>query len=128
MDLLKFMEWLEARNYGFPLSLLLLPDNPDRAIAFAAEEGVGSKGTVTDLVLNFYVRAEHPAEALKVGTKINKDLDLLTKVFIEETQIILIKSNMRVPLPIGVDANDRHHFHVQFKMLVSPTDKLNIRD
>lgn len=128
MDLMQFSDWLDTRGYSAPMFLLRLPNNPDDAIAVQVVEGIGSKGTVTNYLVSFYVRTSHPAESLQIGTEIIKDLDMLTRVFIEDTQIILLQAMTSIPIPLGTDENDRHVVNVQFKMLVSPTDKLNVKE
>lgn len=134
MDLLKFKDWLSTRGYGYAIYALLLPDeqsggeNVTNAVAVNISENVGSKGTVTDFLVDLYIRSDHPDGAIHVGSMINKDLDMKTRVFIDDTQIILLKAITKVPLPVGIDDNKRHIFHVQFKMLVSPTDKINVSD
>lgn len=127
INLIQFKDWLDTREYGFPVTYLQFPENPDRSIGFMISEGAESKGTVSDLILDVYVRAEHPEPAIEVANKINTDLNMLTKLFLDNTQIILIKATNSVPVPYGVDDNQRHTFTVQFKMLASPTDKLNVK-
>lgn len=119
--------WLNSRGYPQEVHYLMLADEPDRTISFTVEE-VESKGTVSTLSLTVYVRAEHPEPAIEVASAINADLDMMTQTFIDNTQIILFKANNMIPVPYGIDENKRHIFSVQFKMLVSPTDKLNVRD
>lgn len=128
MDVLKFKEWLESRKYSMPIYLLLLPDKPDNAISFQVVEGVGSRGVVTNFTVNFYIRANHPSEAMQTGTEIINDLDNRTRVFLENEQIILMQALTSVPIPVGMDENKRHIFNVQIKLLMSPTDKLNTKE
>lgn len=128
IDVLKFSKWLSDKNFGFLITYLMFPDKPDRAISFTIQEGADSKGTVRHLVLDVYIRAEHPDPAVKVASTINSELDMTTRVFIDNTQIILIKALDAVPKPVGIDEDNRHIMSLQFKMLVSSTDKLNVKE
>lgn len=128
MDVLQFQDWLETRGYSLPVYLLMFPNDPDNVVAFQVAEGVGSKGPVTNYTVNFFIRATHPSTALQVGTDIIKDLDNRTRVFLGETQLILMQALTSVPVPIGTDENKRHIFNVQIKVLLSPTDKLNTKE
>lgn len=128
IDVLEFSKWLSDKNFGFQVTYLMFPDKPDRAISFAMQEGADSKGTVRHLILDVYVRAEHPDPAVKVASAINTELDMTTRVFIDDTQIILIKALDAVPKPVGIDDDNRHIMSVQFKMLISSTDKLNVKE
>lgn len=123
MDQLLFQDWLTNQNFQFPIFMMRMPDNPDRATSFVITEGVESRGSVDDLVLNFYVRSEHPANAIEECALINKALNYRTNIFLGDTQIILIKSQSVVPTPLGIDENNRHVFQMQFKMLTSFSDK-----
>lgn len=108
--------------------MLLFSENDAESISVQVHETQEkSRGTVKSYNLQFYIRADHPEKAIAIATEILSDLDMKTRVFIDNTQIILINSVTSVPVPMGLDENNRHIFNVQFKMLVSRTDKLNVR-
>lgn len=126
MDQLLFQDWLNEQGFDFPAFLMRMPDSPDNAISFVITEGIDSRGSVDDLVVTVYVRSEHPEKAVSVCSSINSALNYKTNFYLGDTQIILIKSNTVVPVPLGVDENERYVFQLMFKMLTSYSDKTEI--
>lgn len=93
---------------------------PVQSIMVEVGQGIGSRGSVSDVTLTLTVRAEKMGKAESISQEIINKLDGLTDEPIGESgQIVLIKSQQLVPSYLGKSDSDNHYYMNNFRVLVN---------
>lgn len=116
-DLISLLKRLGISSTIYPLSL---PTGaPAECILVETGDGADSRGDVTDFILTLTVRATHPARSEKLALEILDTLKNVTSEQVGDTDIILIRSQQKLPQYLGKDENDYHYHETNFIVLAS---------
>jgi Bacteriophage minor capsid protein len=115
-----FVDYLKGLGVTTPIYALAFPaSSPEQCMIVEIGQGFSKRGSVAEIVLTVTVRAGHPQDAEAISQDVINLLKDRTDGFIGGKQVILIKSQQLVPNYLGKDAEGKHYYMNNFRVLVN---------
>jgi hypothetical protein len=121
MSIQDFITFLKGLGITTPIYPFAFPaSSPEQSMIVEVGQGFSSRGSVAEIVLTVTVRAGHPKDAEAISQDvINKLKGITDEPLGESAQIILIKSQQLLPNYLGKDADGKHYYMNNFRVLVT---------
>lgn len=120
MSIQDIIAFLKELGILLPLYPLAFPDKAAKnSIIVETSGGLDSRGEIESFILTLTVRADHPSKAEKDAIEINDKLKNLTNKYIKETQVVLVKTQQKLPVFVGKDENNNFYYELNYTVLVS---------
>jgi Bacteriophage minor capsid protein len=90
---------------------------PVEAMTVEVGQGFNNRGSVMDVTLTITIRAGHPSESERLSQEVIDKLHNLTDITVGDKQFIMIKSQQMLPSYLGQDADGKHYYMNNFRVL-----------
>lgn len=118
IELKQFLASLGITTVMYPLAFPAdSPNVPAEAILIETGNSTPTAGDLEEFILSLTVRAEHPVRAEALSLDIISRLNRLTNQTVGDSQIVLIRSQQKIPQYAGKDENGRHYYTNNFRVL-----------
>lgn len=120
MSIQDFITFLKGLGINTPIYPLAFPaSSPEQSMIVEVGQGFSSRGSVAEIVLTVTVRAGHPKDAEAISQEVIDKLKDVTDEPLGDAQIVLIKSQQLLPNYLGKDADGKHYYMNNFRVLVN---------
>lgn len=120
MSIMDFITFLKGLGIVTPIYPNAFPETAsDDSLVVEIGSSFGSRGSVHEIPLTITVRSTSMSKGEPVALDVNNKLKDLSNEIVNGKQIILIKAQQLVPPYLGKDANGKHYYMLDYRVLVS---------